>query len=134
MKTLNLHRVWEIMNKLIEKQDILSESSIHINFFGNRSNYYGVEDFKEFLNHYNFSVNEYNIIVFNDDRIPYEDWTNQDFNHIPRKILDLTDEELGIWAEEEVKRQKEQERLNKIAEKEKIKQQIERLQKQLENE
>lgn len=134
MKTLNLHRVWEIMNKLTEKKNILEEEGVYVNFFGNSSNYYGVEDFKDFLDHYNFSINERYLVVFNDDWVPYEDWSENDFNHIPREIIDMTDEELDVWAEEEVKRQKEQERLNKIAEKERIKQEIERLQKQLEDE
>lgn len=134
MKTLNLHRVWEIMNKLTEKKNILEEEGVYVNFFGNSSNYYGMEDFKDFLDHYNFSINERYLVVFNDDWAPYEDWSENDFNHIPREIIDMTDEELDVWAEEEVKRQKEQERLNKIAEKERIKQEIERLQKQLEDE
>src|SRR5690606_237170 len=134
MKTLNLHRVWEIMNKLTEKKNILEEEGVYVNFFGNSSNYYGMKDFRDFLGHYNFSINERYLVVFNDDWVPYEDWSENDFNHIPREIIDMTDEELDVWAEEEVKRQKEQEQLNKIAEKERIKQEIERLEKQLEDE
>lgn len=132
MKTLNLYRVWEIMNKLTTKQNLLEEEGIYVNFLRNSSNYYGMEDFEHFLDYYSFSLNEWYLVVFNDDGVPYEDYTNQDFNHIPRQILDMTDEELDVWAEEEIKRWEEQEQLNKIAEKEGIKQQIERLQKQLE--
>ena len=132
MKTLNLHRVWEIMNKLTTKQNLLEEEGIYVQFLSSNSNYYN-RSFEDFLDHYNFSINEWYLVVFNDDIVPYEDWTENDFNHIPREILDLTDDELDIWAEEEIKRWEEQEQLNKIAEKEGIKQQIERLQKQLEN-
>lgn len=132
LKTLNLHRVWEIMNKLTTKQNLLEEEGIYVQFLSSNSNYYN-KSFEDFLDYYNFSINEWYLVVFNDDIVPYEDWTENDFNHIPREILDLTDEELDVWAEEEIKRWEEQERLNKIAEKEGIKQQIKRLQKQLEN-
>lgn len=83
-------------------------------------------------NYYSFSINEHYLVVFNDDGVPYEQYTNQDFNYIPRQILSMTDEELDIWMEEEIKSQLEQQRLNKVAEKERIRQEIERLQKQLE--
>jgi hypothetical protein len=131
MKTLNLHRVWEIMNKLTTKQNLLEEEGIYVQFLSSNSNYYN-KSFEDFLDYYNFSINEWYLVVFNDDGVPYEDYTNQDFNHIPRQILDMSDEELDIWAEGEIKRRKEQERLNKIAEKERIKADIDRLNKQLE--
>jgi len=133
MKTLNLHRVWEIMNKLTTKQNLLEEEGIYVQFLSNNSNYY-YKSFEDFLDYYNFSVNKWYVVVFNDAPDPYEDWTNDDFNHIPREIIDMTNDELDIWVEEEVKRQLEEQRKDREREKESIKQQIERLQKQLNNE
>lgn len=133
MRELNLYRVWEILNKIVTKQNLLEEEDIFVNLLGVNSNYYPT-DFENFLNYYSFSVNEWYLVVFNDDGVPYEDYTNEDFNHIPRQILDMTDKELDIWMEEEVKRQLEEQRKDKEREKENIKKQIERLQKQLENE
>lgn len=133
MKELNLYRVWEILNKIVTKQNLLEEEDIFVNLLGVNSNYYP-STFEGFLDYYSFSVNEWYLVVFNDDGVPYEDYANEDFNHIPRQILNMTDEELDVWMEEEVKRQLEEQRKDKEREKEKIKQQIERLQKQLENE
>lgn len=133
MKTLNLHRVWEILNKLKQKEYLLEEENIYVYFLSRRSNYYPT-DFEHFLDYYSFSLNEYYLVVFNDDGVPYEDYTNQDFNHIPRQIIDMSDEELDIWVEDEIKRQLEEQRKDKEQEKENIKKQIKRLQKQLENE
>lgn len=133
MRALNLYRVWEIMNKLKQKEYLLEEEDIYVSFAGKSSNYYPT-DFENFLDYYYFSINEYYLVVFNDDGVPYEDYTNQDFNHIPRQILDMSDKELDIWMEEEVKRQLEEQRKDKEREKENIKKQIERLQKQLDNE
>lgn len=133
MKTLNLHRVWEIMNKLKQKEYLLEEEDIYVYFLSRRSEYVPT-DFENFLDYYSFSLNEWYLVVFNDDGVPYEDYTNKDFNHIPRQILDMSDEELDIWMEEEIKRQLEKQREDREQEKENIRQQIERLQKQLNNE
>lgn len=51
---------------------------------------------------------------------------------IPIELLDMSDEDLIVWIEVEVERQLEAQRVNKLAEKENIKEQIKRLQKQLE--
>lgn len=131
MIELNLYRVWEIMNKLKQKEYSLEEEDIYVYFLSRRSQYTPT-DFEHFLDYYYFSINESYLVVFNDDGIPYEDYTNQDFNYIPRQILDKTDEELDAWMEEEVKRQLEEQREEREQEKENIKKQIERLQKRLE--
>lgn len=133
MRELNLHRVWEIMNKLKQKEYSLEEEDIYVYFLSRRSQYIPT-DFEGFVDYYSFSVNEWYLVVFNDDGVPYEDYTNEDFNHIPRQILDMTDEELDTWMEDEMKRQLEEQRKDREREKENIKKQIERLQKQLENE
>lgn len=72
--------------------------------------------------------------MFNDDGVPYEDYTNDDFNHIPIPLLNKTDDEIDTWIGCEVERQLEQQHISKEQEKENIKKQIERLQKQLGNE
>lgn len=132
MKTLNLYRVWEIMNKLSMMQEDLSENDIYIAFLGNSSNYYSTMDFERFLDYYNFSISEHYLVVFNDDRIQYEAYTLDDFNHIPRQILDMTDDELDVWMEEELKSQLLQQDLEKELKREHILEQIKRLQKELE--
>jgi len=131
MKNLNLEKLWEICNKISWKQEQLTEDNIYISLLGNSSSYY-MSDFEHFLEYYSFKVGKEDIIVFNDDLIPWEDYSVGDFSYIPTELLDMSDEDLIVWIEAEVERQLEAQRVNKLAEKENIKLQIERLQKQLE--
>ena len=131
MKNLNLEKLWQICNKISWKQEQLTEDNIYISLLGNSSSYY-MSDFEHFLEYYSFKIEDGNIVVFNCDGIPYEDYDNNDFSYIPIELLDMSDEDLIVWIEAEVERQLEAQRVNKSAEKENIKLQIERLQKQLE--
>lgn len=88
--------------------------------------------FEGFLNYYSFRIEDDVIIVYNNDGIPYENLTNDDFSYIPIELLDMSGEDLIVWIEVEVERQLEAQRVNKLAEKENIKEQIKRLEKQLE--
>lgn len=56
-----------------------------------------------------------------------------DFSHIPSVLLSFGEKELNEWMEGEIKRQLEQQELEKSAEKERIKQEIEQLTKRLNN-
>ena len=131
MKELNLHKLWEVCNKLSEKESELSEEDVFISFLGYRSNYCEMS-FEGFLNYYSFRIEDDVIIVYNNDGIPYENLTNDDFSYIPIELLDMSGEDLIVWIEVEVERQLEVQRVNKLAEKENIKEQIKRLEKQLE--
>lgn len=131
MKNLNLYQLWQICNKLSEKQDILAEKSIYVSLLGNSSNYCN-PSFEGFLNYYSFRVDDYEIVVFNCDGVPYEDYNNNDFSYIPILLLDMSEEELDVWIAEEVERQLEVQRTDKLAEKENIREQIKRLERQLE--
>jgi len=132
MKELNLHRLWEVCNTLSNKQSELSEESIYIYFMGHRSNYSEIS-FEGFLEYYNFKIESDEIIVFNDDGIPYEDYTNDDFSYIPTVLLSFSAEKLDNWMKIEVDLQLEQQKREKEQQKEGIKSQIERLQTQLNN-
>ena len=96
------------------------------------SSSYCNSSFEGFLNYYSFRIEDNVIVVYNNDGIPYENFTNNDFSYVPTEILDMSEEDLNSWAEAEVERQLEAQRVNKLAEKENIKEQIKRLQKQLE--
>ena len=131
MKTLNLGKLWQICNKLSEKQDILSEESIYVSLLGNRSSYCD-PTFNSFLEYYSFKVEKEGITVFNDDGVPWEDYNVGDFSYIASELLDMSEEDLNVWIEAEVVRQLESQRVNKLAEKDKIREQIRQLTKQLE--
>ena len=90
-------------------------------------------DFESFLEHFSFRIDDNYITVFNDDPIPYKDFTNQEFIYIPKEIINLSDGELEIWLQEEGEKELDRIERDKIAEKERIKADIDRPNKQLEN-
>ena len=130
LKELNLYKLWQICNKLSNKQDELAEESIYVSLMGVRSNYCDTS-FEHFLEYYSFKIEEKYITVFNDDGMPYSEYTNDDFSYVPTELLEMSEEALDRWIEAEVDRQIYLEKLNKSAEKDKIREQIERLQRQL---
>lgn len=130
MKTLDLGKLWELCNILSNKEVELSEENKFISLLGNRSTYTEMS-FESFLEYYSFKVEDDKIIVFNDDGIPWEDYTNNDFSEIPTALLSFSAEKLDSWIETEIKLELERQERAKVAEKENIKQKIEMLQKQL---
>lgn len=130
MKTLNLYKIWEVLNLIVNVEESLHEKGIYPCLLGNSSNYYK-QEFKYFLEEYSFKVEDDKICIFNDDVIPYEDYTNGDFSFIPIKLLELDEEEIKQWVDKEVEEHLEQETVSKENEKQNLKQQIELLQNRL---
>lgn len=131
MKTLDLEKTWQILNKLSYEMGMLSDKDVFVSLLGNSSNYCGGGDFESFLDYYSFKIQNTMLCVFNDDGVPWEDYTNQDFSYIPLTILNFSEEKLENWMKEEIENQLKQQELEKLQRKEYIKAQIERLQKQL---
>ena len=132
MEQLNLHRIWQIMNKVSEVQDKMHEKDLYVYLLNTRS-YYVPSDFGNFLNYFSFKVEKEYVEVFNCDSVPYENYNNDDVFYIPNKLLSFTDEELNVWVEEKIQKELDRIERDKIAEKERIKADIDRLNKQLEN-
>lgn len=132
MKTLDLYRLWEVCNTLSSKESDLQEQGIFISFMGNRSNYCN-PIFEGFLNYYSFRIDGDEIVVFNQDGVPYEEFTNNDFSYIPTVLLSFSAEKLESWMNIEVDLQLEQQKREKEQQKEGIKAKIERLKIQLNN-
>ena len=130
---LDLRKIWQVMNKLSYEETKLSEEKDEwVRLLGHRSKYSEMS-FDSFLEYYSFRVAKDEIIVFNDDGIPYEDYNNNDFSSVPSVLLSFSDEKLDKWIETEIELQLAKQEREKAAEKENIKAQIQRLQKQLEN-
>jgi hypothetical protein len=130
MKTLDLDKLWEVCNILSEKESEFAEQSDYIYLLGNRSNFIAYS-FEHFLEYYSFKIVEDEIMIFNDDGVPYESYTNEDFSYIPSVLLSFSRKELDEWIENEIERQLKQQEFNRLQEKENIKLQIENLQKRL---
>lgn len=130
MKTLNLHRIWEILNKVTKRQDELHEKNSYV-YLLNSTSYYIESDFENFLNYFSFKIDKECVEIFNYDGIPYENYNNEDIFYVPQKLLQMNDKELNVWIEDKICIELNRIELDKIAEKERLKQQIERLNKQL---
>ena len=131
MKELNLYRIWQVLNKVYEAQDKMHEKDLYVYLLNTRS-YYVLSEFGNFLNYFNFKIEKEYVEVFNYDPIPYENYNNDDVFYIPKKLLLRTDEELDVWIEEKIQKELDRIERDKIAEKERIKANIDRLNKQLE--
>ena len=131
MRELNLYKLWEVCNILSLKESELQKQSIFITFMGNRSNYCN-PIFEGFVNYYSFRIDGDEIIVFNNDGVPYEDYTNDDFSYVPTVLLSFSPEKLENWMKIEVDLQLEQQKCEKEQQREDIKSQIERLKTRLE--
>lgn len=133
MRELNLYRVWEIMNRLSYEESKLSEEQDkYVSLLGLSSNY-SSKEFNNFLDYYSFQISGENIIVFNDDKIAYEDFTVDDFSFFPLYLLSFGEKELKDYIKNEINNQLKQQEIEKLVEKENLKQRIEMLQKQLNN-
>ena len=132
MRELNLYKLWEVCNTLSLKESELQEQSIFISFLGNKSNFCA-QTFESFLEYYSFSIEGETIIVFNDDGVPYEDFSTDDFSYVPTVLLSFGEKELERWIDDEIEKQLTQQKREKEQQKENIKSQIERLKTQLNN-
>lgn len=127
---LDLKRVWKVMNKLSYEKSKLSEENVFVYLLGNSSEYSSMS-FDSFLGYYSFRVEDDNIVVFNDDGVPYEDYYNNDFSYLPIELLSFGEKEIENWIENEIEMQLEKQEREEIQRKEDIKRQIERLTKEL---
>ena len=132
MKNLNLEKIWQICNLLSGRELELSEQNCYVSLLGNSSGYCP-QEFDSFLNHYSFKIDGDDIVVFNTDPIPYESWNNDDVSYFPSVLLSFSAEKLNKWIETEIELQLAKQEREKIAEKENLKLEIERLTKKLNN-
>ena len=132
MENLNLKKLWEVCNTLSNKQSELCEQNIFVHLMGHRSNY-GEMDFEGFLKYYSFRMNGDEIVVFNNDPVSWEDFSNDDFSYIPLSLLSFAEKDLEKWIDDEIEKQLAQQKRDRLAEKENIKQKIKYLETQLNN-
>lgn len=131
MKNLDLEKLWSVCNKLSNKEQELSERDIYVSLMGHSSNYSEME-FESFMKYYNFGFEDDNIVVFNDDAVSYENYTNQDFSYIPIILLSFDETMLEKYIENEINEQLKHQEQERLQRKEDLKKQIELLTKKLE--
>ena len=97
MEIINTKRIWEIF-QIVDRID--EDGTLG---FNNAS-----LEYESFLEWYSFKIIRDSIMVFNDDRVPYEDYTWNDFNYIPFYVISMSDEEVEKWVLEEIKKKEEE--------------------------
>ena len=97
MENVNTKRIWEIFQIIdrIDEDEVLD--------FNNAS-----LEYEEFLDWYSFKMLKDSIMVYNDDQVPYEDDTWNDFNYIPFSVMKMSDEEVEKWVLEEIKKKEKE--------------------------
>ena len=97
MKMINTKRIWEIF-QIVDRID--EDGTLG---FNNAS-----LEYESFLEWYSFKIIRDSIMVFNDDRVPYEDYTWNEFNYIPFSVMNMSDEGVEKWVIEEIKKKEEE--------------------------
>lgn len=97
MEIINLKRIWEIFQIIdrIDEDGTLDFNNAFLEYEG-------------FLEWYSFKIIRDSIMVFNDDQVPYEDCTWNEFNYIPFSVMKMSDEEVENWVLEEIKKKEEE--------------------------
>ena len=86
---IDLKRLWEITLIICNEIDEAPEEDFYINYTTQYS-------FESFLNYFSIKIDiiREEITYYNDDKVPYEDFTYRDFNTLPLSILEFTDKEI----------------------------------------
>lgn len=131
MKTLNLERVWELLNRITEVEDELFENDEYLYLLGSRNHYSGEMSFSSFLDYYSFKIVGDNLVIFNDDPVPWEDYSNDDFNYLPLILLEAGKEETEEWIKTKIEKERERIKRDKESERERDEQTFKMLKEKL---
>ena len=101
MEIINTKRIWEIFQIIDKIEEENEDVVLKYNTFNN----YTYEDFLEW---WSFKILKDTIMVYNDDQIPYEDDTWNDFNYIPFSVMKMLDEDVEKWVLEEIKKKEKE--------------------------
>ena len=97
MEIINTKRIWEIFQIV----DRIDEDGT-LGFVNSFLEYEGFSDW------YSFKMLKDSIMVYNNDQIPYEDYTWNDFNYIPFSVMKMTDREVEKWVSKEIKKKEKE--------------------------
>ena len=123
---IDLKRLWEITLIICNEIDEAPEEDFYINYTTQYS-------FESFLNYFSIKIDiiREEITYYNDDKVPYEDFTYQDFNTLPLSILEFKDEEVKEWLYEKNKERVLKEKENRKIEIDRLRRNIEILKEQV---
>lgn len=131
MEKLDLKRVWKITQIMSKKEE---KEEFYFDLLGYSTNI----NFDSFITYFSFRFIEneegeiYKLLVFNDDRVPYEDFTVGNFINIPIELLSMSNYELNTWADNRIEQLKKDVINDKENERMYLENQIKQLQDRLE--
>lgn len=129
MKKINIFRLWQITNIIQEElYKIEEEKDVFITFNT-------IDDYDLFLERYSFKIEtEFKkICYYNNDYIPYEDYTYNEYNYLPFEVLEMNDDEVKKYAYGLYEDFLNKEKNDRESLKERLKRDIENFEKQLKN-
>jgi hypothetical protein len=124
--------LWQICVTVSKKEEKLNENGKYPCLLGHFSSFDSTMSFEGFLDYYSFRIKDDTVVVFNDDKFPYEDFGADDFSYVPTYLLETSEKSLEEWIKKEVENSLIRKKEENLAQKENIKRQIERLNKELE--
>ena len=101
MEIINTKRIWEIFQIIDKIEEENEDVVLKYNTFNNYT-------YEDFLAWWSFKILKDTIMVYNDDQIPYEDDTWNDFNYIPFSVMKMLDEDVEKWVLEEIKKKEKE--------------------------
>ena len=123
---IDLKRLWEITLVICNEIDKVCDEDFYINYNTQYS-------FESFLNYFSIKIDiiRGEITYYNDDKVPYEDFTYRDFNTLPLSILEFTDKEVIEWLYKKNREYILKEKQNKKMEIDRLKRNVEILEEQI---
>ena len=97
MEIINTKRIWEIF-QIVDRIDEDGTLGFNNTFL----------EYEGFLDWFSFKMLKDTIMVYNNGRVPYEDYTWNEFNYIPFSVMNMSDEGVEKWVIEEIKKKEEE--------------------------
>ncbi len=97
MEIINTKRIWEIF-QIVDRIDEDGTLDFNNTFL----------EYEGFLDWFSFKMLKDTIMVYNNGRVPYEDYTWNEFNYIPFSVMNMSDEGVEKWVIEEIKKKEKE--------------------------
>lgn len=117
---IDLKKLWEVTVVVSTEAHELSEKDIYLDY---NTQY----DYETFLGWYSIKIDldRKTVTYYNNDRVPYEDFTYQEYYTLPLELLEMTEKDIIKWVHKKGDEYLEKELLNDKYELERMKRNVE---------
>ena len=117
---IDLKKLWEVTVVVSTEAHELSEKDIYLDY---NTQY----DYETFLGWYSLKIDldRKTVTYYNNDRVPYEDFTYQEYYTLPLELLEMTEKDIIKWVHKKRDEYLEKELLNDKYELERMKRNVE---------